>query len=58
MRRWRQVQQAMRRYTGLLPTLMPLLLGSGLLVLVLVLLLTSRRPHRRLVAVRLRCRCV
>jgi putative membrane protein len=45
VRRWRQVQQAMRRDTGLPPTRMPLLLGSGLAVLtvfVLVLLLTAR----------------
>jgi putative membrane protein len=44
VRRWRQVQQAMRRDTGLPPTLMPLLLGSALVVLtvvVLVLLLTA-----------------
>ena len=45
VRRWRQVQQAMRRDTVLPPTRMPLLLGSGLVVLtvvVLVLLLTAR----------------
>jgi putative membrane protein len=45
VRRWRQVQRAMRQDTGLPPTLMPLLLGSGLVVLtviVLVLLLTAR----------------
>ncbi len=44
VRRWRQVQQAMRRDTGLPSTLMPPLLGSALVVLtvvVLVLLLTA-----------------
>jgi putative membrane protein len=45
VRRWRQVQQAMRRDTVLPPTRMPLLLGAGLVVLtvvVLILLLTAR----------------
>lgn len=45
VRRWWQVQQAMRRDTVLPPTRMPLLLGAGLVVLtvvVLVLLLTAR----------------